>query len=620
MAGRRATDPPGKGKMRRAAGLALAAALTLAWPVGALDGVRFRVAQTDPGIEEALRAASLVLEAEREGRVSAQDIFAAAQADYQRLLGVLYASGRYGGAISIRIDGAEAAGIAPLDAPRAIGEVEIAIAPGPTFAFGAADIGPLAPGGALPPNFAPGLPAGSRVVTDAAAAAIEGWRAAGHPTARIADQSLIARHGARALDVSARVDPGPRAIFGQLRLAGDSRVRPERIAAIAGFPQGAPFSPETLERSVERLRRTGTFRAVSIVEADAINADGSIDAVMTVLDNAPRRIGFGAETSSDEGVAVSAYWLHRNLLGGAERLRLDAAIAQIGAKLPGIDYRLGALFERPATFSPDTSLGFGLNLAQTEDGPVLTKSGEVSVRLTHVYSDLLTLRGGVEISVEETTDRDAAPVARTYFRSVALPLGAEWDRRDDLLDPRAGYLVDLGAMPFRGVGATDDGLRLTLDARGYRNLAEGVTLAARLQAGAVEGAELARTPREYLFRSGGAGTVRGQPYRSLDLSICRDAALALGSTGCSVGGRYFLAGSFELRTRLRGKLGAVVFADYGRIGTRSFDIPAGLWHAGAGFGLRYDTGIGPMRFDFGFPTGGATGNGGQLYIGIGQAF
>ncbi|MFZ9132398.1 MAG: hypothetical protein ACO21B_04085, partial [Gemmobacter sp.] len=53
--------------MRRAAGLALAAALTLAWPVGALDGVRFRVAQSDPGVEDALRAASLLLEAEREG-------------------------------------------------------------------------------------------------------------------------------------------------------------------------------------------------------------------------------------------------------------------------------------------------------------------------------------------------------------------------------------------------------------------------------------------------------------------------------------------------------------------------------------------------------------------------
>jgi len=606
--------------MRRVAGLALAAALTLAWPVGALDGVRFRVAQSDPGVEEALRAASLVLEAEREGRVSAQDILAAAQADYQRLLGVLYASGRYGGAISIRLDGAEAADIAPLDTPRAVDRVEIAIEPGPVFAFGTAEIGPLAPGGTLPGAFAPGLPARSRVVSDAAAAAIEGWRAAGHPKARIADQTLIARHGARALDVEAGIDPGPRAVLGQLRLAGETRVRPERLAAIAGFPEGAPFSPAMLERSIERLRRTGTFRAVSILEAETINPDGSIDAVMTVLDNAPRRIGFGAETSSDEGVAVSAYWLHRNLLGGAERLRLDAAIAQIGAKLPGIDYRLGALFERPATFSPDTSFGLGLNLAQTEDGPILTKSGEVSVRITHVYSDLLTLRGGVEISVEETTDRDETPVARSYFRSVALPLGAEWDRRDDLLDPRTGYLVDLGAMPFRGVGGTDDGLRLTLDARGYRPLGSGVTVAARLQAGAVEGADIARTPREYLFRSGGAGTVRGQPYRSLDLSICRTAALGLAGSGCSVGGRYFLAGSLEVRARLRGKLGAVMFADYGRIGTRGFDIPAGLWHSGAGIGLRYDTGIGPMRFDFGFPTGGATGNGGQLYIGIGQAF
>jgi translocation and assembly module TamA len=302
----------------------LAAALTLAWPVGALDGVRFRVAQSDPGVEAALRAASLVLEAEREGRVSAQDIFAAAQADYQRLLAALYASGRYGGAISIRIDGAEAADIAPLDAPRRIGTVEVGVDPGPLFTFGAAQIEPLAPGTELPEAFAPGLPARSPVVSDAARAAIEGWRAAGHPKAAIVDQGLLARHGARELDVRAGIDPGPRAVLGHLRIVGETQVRPERLAAIAGFEAGAAFSPEALERVVERLRRTGTFRAVSIAEAPTINTDGSLDAEVTVLDNAPRRIGFGAETSSSEGVGVSAYWLHRNLAGGAERLRLPA--------------------------------------------------------------------------------------------------------------------------------------------------------------------------------------------------------------------------------------------------------------------------------------------------------
>ena len=31
--------------------------------------------------------------------------------------------------------------------------------------------------------------------------------------------------------------------------------------------------------------------------------------------------GFGAEISSLDGAGVSGFWLHRNLFGGAERLR-----------------------------------------------------------------------------------------------------------------------------------------------------------------------------------------------------------------------------------------------------------------------------------------------------------
>ena len=41
---------------------------------------------------------------------------------------------------------------------------------------------------------------------------------------------------------------------------------------------------------------------------------------------------------------------------------------------------------------------------------------------------------------------------------------------------------------------------------------------------------------------------------------------------------------------------------------------------GIGLGLRYNTGIGPIRLDVGAPLGGDTGNGVQLYVGIGQAF
>ena len=43
-------------------------------------------------------------------------------------------------------------------------------------------------------------------------------------------------------------------------------------------------------------------------------------------------------------------------------------------------------------------------------------------------------------------------------------------------------------------------------------------------------------------------------------------------------------------------------------------------HSGAGLGLRYDTPVGPIRLDVATPVGGNTGDGVQVYVGLGQAF
>ena len=66
-------------------------------------------------------------------------------------------------------------------------------------------------------------------------------------------------------------------------------------------------------------------------------------------------------------------------------------------------------------------------------------------------------------------------------------------------------------------------------------------------------------------------------------------------------------------------LSAVAFYDVGWIGQSA--VPGdGDMHAGAGIGLRYATGIGPIRLDIAKPVAGDTGNGYQIYVGIGQAF
>ena len=122
------------------------AACLVAQPAAALDraDLIFVEGGTDR-LEERLVAGSLLLAADRDDVTDPQDILAAAQADYRRMVDLLYASGYYSGVVSIRIDGREAAEIPPLDPPDTISVAQIRVTPGPRFTFGLAEIGPLAP-------------------------------------------------------------------------------------------------------------------------------------------------------------------------------------------------------------------------------------------------------------------------------------------------------------------------------------------------------------------------------------------------------------------------------------------------------------------------------------------
>ncbi len=86
-----------------------------------------------------------------------------------------------------------------------------------------------------------------------------------------------------------------------------------------------------------------------------------------------------------------------------------------------------------------------------------------------------------------------------------------------------------------------------------------------------------------------------------------------------MGGASFAAVSAELRASVTSTIGVVAFYDAGFVGMTG-GFGAGEWHAGAGVGLRYDTGIGPIRLDLAVPVAGATGDGLQIYLGIGQSF
>ena len=597
----------------RVMGRICAFALALAAPaVQALDAVEFQVATEDAALTRALQSASILLAAERDGQTEAQDILSDGRAEYAALLTALYARGHYSAVIHVYADGREVAKIPPLDAPSRIDRVRVTVDPGPRFALSRATLRPLPSRPNLPEGFRIGAPAESGVIIAAAGAGVDGWRAQGNAKAKVAAQDIVADHARATLSADIQIAPGPVLRFGRLAITGQDRMRENRIRKIAGLPEGQRFDPAELDRAANRLRRTGVFKSVTLAEDETISPPDYLGITATVVEQKPRRYSLGAELGSLDGLTLSGSWLHRNLMGGAERLELGAEISNIGSGRSGVDYSLGAKLDRPATFTPDTSLGLAFDIGHLDEADFTADLASATVTLSHVFSDSLTGRAGLSYSHAAITDE----VGDFTYRNLALPLGLMWDRRDSKTDAKRGFLIDAEVKPFLGFGITENGLRAKLDLRGYRALGaeERLVLAARLQVGAIYGASLLGTPRDDLFYSGGAGTVRGQPYQSLGIPLTR------GLIDTTIGANHFLAGSIEARVKATESLGVVGFIDVGRIDVGGFFTDTGDWHAGAGLGIRYATGVGPLRLDVAGPVGGTTGDGVQIYLGLGQAF
>ena len=569
------------------------------------------------GLRDALESASLTTSLDTAGPSTAQDYVAAARADYRRILTGLYANGYFGGTVSITIDGQEAAGIAPLDAPGQIGTVVIAVDPGPLFTFGRADIAPLPPGTQAPDVFATGQPAQTDAIRTAVRSAVTGWQELGFAKAVPGDQQIVAQHAANRLDVSVQISPGPRLSFGPLTVVGNAAVRTARIIEIAGLPSGQVYSPAEVALAEARLRRTGAFGSASLVEAEDYAADLSLPFTLQVTEQKPRRLGFGAEISSLDGITVSAYWLHRNLLGGAERLRLDAEVTGIGSPDSGPDLTLGADFSRPATINANTDLIASAALQRLDEPDYFLWQATADIGFIKYVRDDLTYEGSLGL----LTAREETAYRTRDYTLLTLPLRATLDRRDDRFDATSGYFVDLQATPFLGLSGGADGGRLYADARVYRSFGDNdrFTLAARAQVGSVIGAGLLDAPADFLFYSGGGNTVRGQPYQSLGISLTQE--FGLGPAGAQTGGAAFVGAQLEARFDVTEKIGLVGFYDIGLIGAESLPQSGDAWHAGAGIGLRYDTPIGPIRLDLATPASGDNiGEDLQIYIGIGQSF
>jgi translocation and assembly module TamA len=588
--------------------------------------VTVAVATEREGLAEALRAASS-LWADRETPASGRaGLIAKARGDYRRILAAAYNGGHYGAQISIRIAGLEASDITlavplPPEVP-----VEIVVDPGPRFRFGVAAIVNQPPwidrrGRPVEEDpeavgFAVGATARAAAVGAASELAIEQWRARSHAKAREADREIVADHATNRLEARLVLEPGPRARYGPTAVTGMRRVDPEFIAYMADLEEGDSFHPEDIATAQTRLVRLGTFRLVQIVEGDEIGPDGRLPMGVRVEERLQRAFGVGATLGTLDGLGLEGFWLHRNLRGRAEQLRFDANIARIGAETVPEDltYQLGVTYVQPGVLNPDTNFVTSLVGRQQELDAYRETAVTFRFGLTRDFGPRLT--GDIAFEIERSRVRDAFGVRR--FLTFGPVARAQYDRRDDALDATAGYFVLAQAGPFYEAEFGNVAARGTLEGRVYRALDADArfVLAGRARVGSFVGPDAAESPPGQLFFAGGGGSVRGYAFRSIGV----DTVFVDGEERV-VGGRSLIETSAEMRARFGARFGVVGFLDGGFVAEGSSFSGDQSFRFGAGAGLRYHTGFGPIRVDVAAPLDRRPQDSAvALYIGIGQAF
>ncbi|TNJ42062.1 autotransporter assembly complex family protein [Phaeobacter sp. B1627] len=587
---------------------ALATGLLCGFPAAQALETTLTAPKASPELTTNLEGASAALGMGQTAEV--QEVLAAALSDYRTLVQVLYDGGYFAPVVNIRIDGREAAEIDLLTPPRQINAVAITVDPGPAFTFGQAEVSPLPQSepAALPADFKPGQPASTGTIQAAATAALTAWDRAGHPKVELAAQDITANAVKQRLDAALHIAPGPRLRLGKMQIKGDSDVRQDAIRRIAGFESGKVYHPDLVSKSATRLRRTGAFSSVTLRQAETPNPDGTLDFVAEVEDLPKRRFTFGIEFSTSEAVEISSSWMHRNLFGAAERLKIDLSLSGLGSS--DLDGSVSARLDQPAALGTGETLFYlgALEQLKEEHYTATSLTGEIGVRRT--VSETTFVEGALGLRLIKADD---AYGADREFKYLSGRLRAEKDKRDNKTDPTGGYYLDGEIVPFVGLDGRDAGLQVNIDARGYKSLGDTgrIVLAGRLQLGSVIGPNSRDVSPTLLYFSGGAGSVRGQEFQSLGIDV----------GGQSAGGRGYLALSGEIRGRITDAISLVGFYDVGFVDESSFVSGDSDYHAGAGIGLRYDvTGIGPIRFDVALPVSGDDEDGLQFYIGIGQAF
>jgi outer membrane protein assembly complex protein YaeT len=428
-------------------------------------------------------------------------------------------------------------------------------------------------------------------------------------------------------------EPGKIAHFGPTSVQGNEKVSDHVILREVTFKEGDLYRRSRVQDAQRRLYGLSLFQFANVEPMDVDKQPDVVPTRITVAEGPSQRVNLALGYGTEEQARIDANYHRLNFFGGARE-------AGAHVRWSSLDRGVQLDFTQPYLFDPHTSLN-----VQGQQWYAFTpayKSTTTGVTTTATYR----LRQQTSAAISFRTERDASSIAPDVaadfrLRNNLIALGLDPDTleqrgtlnsikleahhstADNLLNAHKGYQATFSIEEAgRMLPGTFRFTQVSLDGRHYFPMGPRFTWANRAQLGniAAPADDPAAVPFSRKFFLGGATSVRG--WGRYELSPLSDS-------GLPIGGNSMFEFSSEARAMIRGSFGAVAFFDAGNVWATSWNIRLDDLRHAVGTGLRYQTPVGPLRFDVGYqlnPIPGLLVNGSpqtrrwRMHFSIGQAF
>lgn len=466
------------------------------------------------------------------------------------------------------------------------------------------------------------------------------------------------------VDVTYTLQEGPQTRIRDVAILGSENTQRQFINRTAGIQSGAPLSQGKMLESESALYDAGVFDWVSVAPRKVIT-EQTEENVLVKVHEAKRNTltyGFGFELSPRTGnvpagtVALpglpvvglpgtitttqrnfasprgSIEYSRRNIRGRGE----TASVSMFAARL---DQRGLFTYGSPHIGGTEWSSLFSVSIERTSENPIFTaRLGEAGFQvqkpLNKDKTRTLLFRYNFRRTVlTQLLIPELVPPQDQSVRLSTLSTAYVRDTRDKPLDAHRGILqtLDFGITP-KVLGSSANFARFLGQMAYYRQIGSSLVWANNMRLGLAKPFGGSAIPLSERFYTGGAASLRGFPVNGAGpqraVQVCSNPSNPTPSTCTNiqvpVGGNELFIFNSELRfpIPLKKGLGGVLFYDggnvYERIGFSRFFTD---YSNTIGFGLRYDTPVGPIRIDLGHNLNPVTGiKSTQFFISLGQSF